>query len=269
AFVNPLQVPRVVDKGTFSNLASAGTLVTSYFLPESEARSVLLSAGMFAFSGGVTNSLAVKMLFDRVPGLIGSGVIQNRFKEIRQEIKDLILTQFFSEGDLRQFLEANKDSLDLSRYVKTDGDNNPVRQFVEQNWERFASAETLKPVISNQVDKLFQSPVGSLLQMVGRGSLENLAEGFVTSFAEEMKGRVLEASENIDVSGSAIELDVDQVVNDLRVKVDDLLEQRLAKLEPSDVKQMMEDVIRNHLGWLVVWGNVFGGLLGIGAYFVK
>ena len=25
---------------------------------------------------------------------------------------------------------------------------------------------------------------------------------------------------------------------------------------------MMANVIREHLGWLVVWGNVFGGLIG-------
>jgi hypothetical protein len=27
--------------------------------------------------------------------------------------------------------------------------------------------------------------------------------------------------------------------------------------------QLMEEVIRKHLGWLIMWGNVFGGLIGI------
>ena len=47
---------------------------------------------------------------------------------------------------------------------------------------------------------------------------------------------------------------------------------RLKKLEQLDagtVKRMMEEVIRQHLGWLVVWGNVFGGLLGLGAAFLN
>jgi hypothetical protein len=26
---------------------------------------------------------------------------------------------------------------------------------------------------------------------------------------------------------------------------------------------MMEDVMRSHLGWLVVWGNVLGAALGV------
>lgn len=29
------------------------------------------------------------------------------------------------------------------------------------------------------------------------------------------------------------------------------------------VKELVEDMIRTHLGWLVVWGNLFGGLIGL------
>ncbi len=29
------------------------------------------------------------------------------------------------------------------------------------------------------------------------------------------------------------------------------------------VKTIIEDMIRKHLGWLVVWGGVFGGLIGV------
>ena len=33
----------------------------------------------------------------------------------------------------------------------------------------------------------------------------------------------------------------------------------------AQVKEMMEEVIREHLGWLIVWGNVFGALIGLAA----
>ena len=77
----------------------------------------VLSVGLFGFAGGITNWLAIKMLFDRIPGtrpgceirsciytcsmstiwlhihiyavvgLTGSGVIPRRFKEIRNTVK--------------------------------------------------------------------------------------------------------------------------------------------------------------------------------------
>jgi len=39
----------------------------------------------------------------------------------------------------------------------------------------------------------------------------------------------------------------------------------LEELTPERVKEMMEEVIREHLGWLIVWGNVFGALIGLSA----
>jgi uncharacterized membrane protein YheB (UPF0754 family) len=29
------------------------------------------------------------------------------------------------------------------------------------------------------------------------------------------------------------------------------------------IKRIIQDIIRKHLGWLVVWGGVFGGIIGL------
>ena len=49
----------------------------------------------------------------------------------------------------------------------------------------------------------------------------------------------------------------------VRAEIDKVLTERMTTLTPKRVKHMMSNVIREHLGWLVVWGNVFGGLIGI------
>ena len=41
---------------------------------------------------------------------------------------------------------------------------------------------------------------------------------------------------------------------------------RLQELTPEKVKTLMEEVIRTHLGWLIVWGNIFGGGIGVITY---
>ena len=38
---------------------------------------------------------------------------------------------------------------------------------------------------------------------------------------------------------------------------------KLEELTPEIVKGMMEQVMREHLGWLIVWGNIFGGAIGL------
>jgi uncharacterized membrane protein YheB (UPF0754 family) len=40
-----------------------------------------------SFAGGITNWIAIKMLFDKIPFVVGSGVIPRQFKQIRKTIK--------------------------------------------------------------------------------------------------------------------------------------------------------------------------------------
>ena len=58
------------------------------------------------------------------------------------------------------------------------------------------------------------------------------------------------------------------MIDDLRLKSNNALICRLRffqllLLTPETVKELLAAVIRQHLGWLVVWGNVFGGLIGL------
>ncbi len=112
-----------MDKGTASNITSACVLTLGLLLDSGAAQAWILSAGLFGFSGGITNWLAVKMLFDRIPGLIGSGVIPARFREIRRKMKDLILEHFFDEEYLRRFFAENQKDIDWSRYIRSSGES--------------------------------------------------------------------------------------------------------------------------------------------------
>ena len=49
----------------------------------------------------------------------------------------------------------------------------------------------------------------------------------------------------------------------LLVKIENILDARLADLSPEDIKVIIQKMIKEHLGWLVVWGGFFGGLLGL------
>ena len=49
----------------------------------------------------------------------------------------------------------------------------------------------------------------------------------------------------------------------LRLKVSNVVQMRLDELTPGMVKDIVEGMIAEHLGWLVVWGGVFGGLIGL------
>jgi len=81
-------------KSLITNLVAAALLVAGLYIPWYADQ--IFSMGIFALSGALTNWLAVYMLFEKVPGLYGSGVIPNRFEEFKTGIKNLIMNQFFT-----------------------------------------------------------------------------------------------------------------------------------------------------------------------------
>ena len=54
----------------------------------------------------------------------------------------------------------------------------------------------------------------------------------------------------------------DNTVDNIKIKIEEIVNKRLNQLSPMDVKNIIEDMIKNHLGWLVVWGGLIGGLIG-------
>jgi uncharacterized membrane protein YheB (UPF0754 family) len=57
-------------------------------------------------------------------------------------------------------------------------------------------------------------------------------------------------------------LNAHKISQDLTSKIEVVIDKRLAELTPQMVKEIVQAIIKKHLGWLVVWGGVFGGLLG-------
>ena len=201
----------------------------------------LLVAGVFGFAGGTTNWLAVKMLFDRVPLLYGSGVIPARFREIRSTIKQLIMSHFFGEEYLLRFLQEQ------------GGELFPVGADLEAKLIAALESPEAETAIENQLEQLKEGPFGMMIKMAGVDMLKPLVQQFLAGLASELSPRLAQ------LMGAGDTLDVPK----LRERVDLLLERKLEELTPETVKQMMEQVMREHLGWLIVWGNVFGGAIGL------
>ncbi len=213
-----------------TNLISLLVTIAGYFLPKHGE--LVTATGAFALSGAATNWIAIYMLFERVPGLYGSGVIPMRFEEFKAGIKRLIVQEFFSREHIERFFAQHSATTADAVNAKID-------------FER---------VFEHLTDAIVDSPMGGMLSMLGgRKALEPLKEPIIG----KLKGVVTElASGEADADGSDF---TDSLVR----QVEQIIDNRLAELTPQKVKQIVEDMIREHLGWLVVWGGVFGGLIGL------
>jgi uncharacterized membrane protein YheB (UPF0754 family) len=228
------------DMSILTNLAALLVALTGFLLPGNGGE-MLLSMGLYALSGAVTNWLAIHMLFEKVPGFYGSGVIPARFTEFKSGIRALVMEQFFNPENVRQFFSqagaghgSGSDSLIDGIKEKVDFDK----------------------AFDALVDVIMQSSFGSMLGMLGGASaLKPLREPFVQrmqQFLDEV-GQDKDLLAELGSRSSA----------SLLARVEVIVDKRLDELTPQLVKEIIQQMIRKHLGWLVVWGGVVGGLIGL------
>ena len=93
-----------MNKSLVTNVLAVLLLLSGLWLGNSH----LLFVGSYAFSGAITNWIAVYMLFEKIPFLYGSGVIPSRFEDFKRGIKNLIMLQFFTAENIERFFKENE-----------------------------------------------------------------------------------------------------------------------------------------------------------------
>jgi len=203
---------------------------------------IIKTVGLFAISGALTNWIAVHMLFEKVPGLYGSGVIPERFEDFKSGIRTLVMAQFFSKENIQRFLTDNKQPVHV--------DFAPIIKKVD-----------LAPTFDSLVEVIKDSSFGQMLGMFGGvEALEPMRQPFVIKMGAALEDITQDPKFTLLLQQELTQPDIQQ---DLHEKINTIVEQRLDELTPKMVKDIIQSMIREHLGWLVVWGGVFGGLIGL------
>ena len=222
----------MVSKSLTTNLIALAIIGASFLSPKYSE--IMYLTGLFALSGGITNWLAIHMLFEKVPFFYGSGVVPTRFAEFKLGIKRLVMNEFFTPQNIDIFIKQQVEVF--------SGDINKLIDFDR--------------VFDGLVDAIEGSSMGSMFAMVGgRKALQPLRQPITLKLQDIIKE--IEEAE-------ATKSDDKKRTSSLLNQVEQIIDQRLDELTPEQVKNIIQDVIRKHLGWLVVWGGAVGGFIGFG-----
>jgi uncharacterized membrane protein YheB (UPF0754 family) len=228
-----------LSKSTLTDSISVSLIGIGSSLPEPYSTPVLFT-GLFAFSGAVTNQVAIHMLFNKVPLLYGSGVIEKNFESFKGSIKNMIMTQFFNEKQLTAFFQNEEQKIDLAPLVES-ADFSPAFIALKQS--------------------VMESKLGDALNFFGgEKALDSLREPFARKLKSAVVGIVSSETFKAQINHH---LEHSSLNDDLRESVEKLITDRLNDLTPKMVNDLVHELIHTHLGWLVVWGGVFGGLIGL------
>lgn len=231
----------LLNKNTIPNLIALAIIAIS-FLFGGPIHTVLLSTGLFALSGALTNWLAVHMLFNRVPGLYGSGVVVLHFEKFKESIMRMVHEHLFNQDRVEKVFSDPDGQLDI--------DLKPLIAGVD-----------LDVAYDQLVETVMESSFGSMLGMLGgESALDSMRDPF-----KKRMGKYLEDAAASPRFQKIVSKQLSSVTSSeqFMTRLDKILRTRLDELTPEMVRDIMQQMIRKHLGWLVVWGGVFGGLIGL------
>ncbi len=185
---------------TVVNLLLLLMVIIGLFIDDNELSHILKTLGLYGLSGSLTNSLAIIMIFERIPGIVGSGIIEKNFNSFKKKLKETLVSHLFFGG-----LELQSINIDL---------------------------------ISQQIySKVQSSRLGFVAQFISQEQLKDLLESV------ELPKLLTEAISSDDL--------------------EKILEKQIEKLKPIQVKDLIRNIIAEHLQWLVLWGAIFGIIFGV------
>jgi len=227
-----------LSKGLVVNLIAL-LLVLSSFLVDNELSKYLYYSGLFALSGAITNQIAIYMIFNKVPFLYGSGIIELNFEKFKASIKNMIMEQFFSKERIEKFLKAEIDSLNFVEIIdKID----------------------FTPAFESLKESIIDSKFGPALNLFGG---ESALESLKVTFINKLKSSIISIVESKAFKEQIKSLKTLSHSDTFTEKIDIIITEKLDTLTPKDVRSLVEKLIKEHLDWLVVWGGLFGGLIGL------
>ena len=227
------------SKPTLTNISALLCIGLSY-LVSPVYQSALLYAGLFALSGSLTNQIAIHMLFEKIPGLYGSGVIEKNFEMFKKAIHSMIMTQFFTKEKIEAFFQQEDQKIDLAPLI---------------------GSTDFTPAFDALSLTVMESKFGGMVSMFGgQNALDSLRE----PFADKLKNAVT-AIVGSKMFKAQLEhhLAHSSLSSDFMLSIEQIVAQRLDELTPKMIKELVQQLIGEHLGWLVIWGGVFGGLIGV------
>ena len=226
------------NKSLITNAVALLLIAISFVTPEFSP--LFLFTGLFALSGAVTNQLAIHMLFEKVPFLYGSGIIPNRFEAFKESIKNLMMNEFFTREQLEAFFTSEEKKINLEPIIEeTD----------------------FTPAFDALSKTVMESSFGGMLGMFGG---EAALDGLREPFSLKMKSAVIKIVNSTAFNDTlASHMQSSSLNDDMLISIENVIDTRLEELTPQMVKEIIQTLIKEHLGWLVVWGGVFGGLIGL------
>jgi uncharacterized membrane protein YheB (UPF0754 family) len=263
----------------FLVIATAAALSGVAFPCQAIALQVLLGG----FIGGITNKIAITMLFERKWFLPGSGVLLKKHQDIIRSLartveKHLVNSEML-QAELRKLLRpVNADKAgeiinkvidefrgDVHDYLGSKKVHDEIREALRTKLGflgRFLNVTRIK-----EYDEMADAIVGELRERIGRLRLSKQMILRTIQKVGTLEDFMFRPNNELVLRHYHTDRSIAQLFFD-NLDIQAMVTEKLATYAPSKVRDIIEENIRSHLLWLEVFGVLLGMLFAGALYFI-
>ena len=235
------------------------------------------------FIGGITNKIAITMLFEKKWFLPGSGVLLKKHKDIIRSLARTVERHLVNsetlQAEMKKLLEpVNADKAEEIINNIIDNFRDDVREYLQSQEVHDEIRDALKTKLGffgkflnvtriKEYDEMTDAIVGELHERIDRLRVSKQLIQKTIQKVGTLEDFLFRPNNELILRHYHSDLSIAQLFFD-NLDIKGMVADKLATYAPSKVRDIIEENIRSHLLWLEVFGVLLGMLFSGALYFV-
>jgi len=229
----------------------------------------LISVGVGAVIGYITNYVAIKLLFRPYKPIkiknitiFPQGVIPREKKMLAKKVGEIVKNYILSKEEIKKIVTSKEVKAEIESFL-----DKKIASFLSQDITSFLPKEELAKNLASFVDEIIQKKFPMFASFVSVEQITRLfiemdldikLEKFVSS--EIIKKKLMQEIEIF------LEEELPEIL--LKAQIDKIVEEKVASFDEKKLEDMLFVLMKKHFGFINFAGAVLGGIIGAVQYFL-
>jgi len=235
---------------------------------------ILLSVGIGATIGYITNFIAIKMLFrpykaKKLGGItvIPQGIIPKEKANLAKNVADVVENHLLDREELHKLINSEKFKDEIKNLIssKVDSFNIPnISEFIKANPEKVA--QNISEFVMDMIKKNFPFAMAILSEDGVKNMVLNNIETLAIKIDNMIDVEKFVDKENIktNLQNEAIQfLEKESVKIIENLKIGELVENKVKNFDEKQLEDMLFSLMDKHFKFINLAGAVLGGIIGL------